>query len=284
MNLLKELAEEELNKLLKETEPDKQIYEVIVDEHGFIIDGQHRDKASKHKWKRRLVTTGSKKNSLILRAKLNSIRRGLAPNEFDELAEEIRDNEEIAKTWAYPVEEFRFKYGQAIPPGKIAQVISSLTGVNERRVRRHLSKGHKQMSKSRSVVATSTKSKQDIAKQLFLRRPQEKEFINLITNKLSKDDMETLYELAIRDKETSVEEIYWTNIEPNQISKRKLIVPMSLIHGIERYIKRENLFTETVDGIVNEIILDFLREHRIPEEEWIASKEQKKELRDKLKG
>jgi hypothetical protein len=116
-----------------------QLYPILVDSNGEIIDGQHRFQADKTWRKVVLENIRTEKDRLVARIVANNVRRRVSQGEKQDLLNELGS----------------LLQRQGIPPGRIGRSIAEETGMSYRWVMKYLSRKFKDDLQSRraSVAA-----------------------------------------------------------------------------------------------------------------------------------
>ncbi|MCW3976800.1 MAG: ParB/RepB/Spo0J family partition protein [Candidatus Bathyarchaeota archaeon] len=150
-----------------------QLYPILVDYYGNIIDGKHRFSAN-GKWKRTILEhIKTEKDRLIARIVSNNLRRTVSPSEKRGLLDRLGE----------------IYFNQGIEPGKIAYEIADATGMSYTWVMKYLPDRFKDNAKSESARATHRVIKEDrltkLAKEniLTIQNYKNTDFVNIIVKK-----------------------------------------------------------------------------------------------------
>jgi len=150
-----------------------QLYPILVDYYGNIIDGKHRFSADK-KWKRiRLENIKTEKDRLIARIIGNNLRRTVPSNEKRKLLDRLGE----------------IYLSQGIELGKIAYKIAEETGMSYQWVTKYLPdrfKDHLQSEKAKSALrrrARISKLLDPPEEVLSIRTYANTEFVNIVMKK-----------------------------------------------------------------------------------------------------
>lgn len=150
-----------------------QLYPILVDYYGNIIDGKHRFDANRE-WKS--ATLGhikTEKDRLVVRIISNNLRRTVSPNEKKKMLERLGE----------------ILSNQGIRPGKIAYEIASATGMSYTWVMKYLPDRFKDNSKSESASATHHVAKKKrltkLAREnvLTIQNYRNTDFVNIVVKK-----------------------------------------------------------------------------------------------------
>jgi len=150
-----------------------QLYPILVDYYGNIIDGKHRFSVDE-KWKRvRLEHVKTEKDRLIARIISNNLRRSVSSNEKTELLCRLGE----------------IHLGEGIEPGKIAYEIAEQTGMSYQWVMKYLPdrfKDHLQSEKAKPALrcrAETSKLLDPPEEVLSIRAYANTEFVNIVVKK-----------------------------------------------------------------------------------------------------
>ena len=160
-------------KLKSSAERIGQLYPILVDYHGNIIDGEHRFGVDE-KWRKvRLEHIRTEKDRLIARIVSNTVRRSVPRKEKRELLERLGE----------------IYLNEGVEPGKIAHKIADETGMSYTWVMKHLSDRFKDSVKSESARATRRVAKEDELtappkeKVLTVKKYANTHFVNVMVEK-----------------------------------------------------------------------------------------------------
>jgi len=150
-----------------------QLYPILVDYYGNIIDGKHRFSADK-KWKTiRLENIKTEKDRLIVRIISNTLRRTVSNNEKRKLLAGLGE----------------IYFSQGIEPGKIAYEIAEQTGMSYQWVMKYLPdrfKDHLQSERAKPALrrrAETSKLLNPPGEALSIRAYANTEFVNIMLKK-----------------------------------------------------------------------------------------------------
>ncbi|MCZ2807744.1 MAG: hypothetical protein O2V44_00155 [Candidatus Bathyarchaeota archaeon] len=150
-----------------------QLYPILVDYYGNIIDGKHRFSAN-GKWKREILEhIKTEKDRLIARIISNNLRRTVSSNEKRELLDRLG----------------KVYFDQGIEPGKIAHQIVEETGMSYTWVMKYLPDRFKDNVKSESARATYRVATEDKLtepakeKMLSIQKYRNTDFVKIVMKK-----------------------------------------------------------------------------------------------------
>jgi len=175
-----------------------QLYPILVDYYGNIIDGKHRFSADRE-WKRVILEhVKTEKDRLIARIISNTLRRSVSSNEKTELLDRLGE----------------INLSEGIEPGKIAHEIADQTGMSYQWVMKYLPdrfKDHLQSERAKPALrrrAETSKLLDPPGKVLSIRAYANTEFVNIV---LKKPLYEKLEEKA-RKLETTPDKLIYNAI------------------------------------------------------------------------
>lgn len=159
-----------------------QLYPILIDYYGNVIDGEHRFGVDE-KWKRmRLGHIRTEKDRLIARIASNIVRRSVSSKEKKELLGKLGE----------------IYLNEGIAPGKIAYTVAEETGMSYTWVMKYLPYRFKDNVKSESARATWRVAEEDKLmeplkeKILTIQNYRNTDFINILIEKTFYSRMERL--------------------------------------------------------------------------------------------
>ena len=150
-----------------------QLYPILVDYYGNIIDGKHRFSADRE-WKRVILEhVKTEKDRLIARIISNTLRRSVSSNEKTELLDRLGET----------------NLSEGIEPGKIAHEIADQTGMSYQWVMKYLPDRFKDSLQSERAKpalrrrAETSKLLDPPGEVLSIRAYANTEFVNIVVKK-----------------------------------------------------------------------------------------------------
>jgi hypothetical protein len=167
-----------VSELRNSSERIGQLYPILLDSYGNIIDGEHRSKADSNWRKIRLKHINTKKDLLIARFACNNLRRSTTTAEKRELLTKLAE----------------ISLREGIPIGKIAYELMNQTGMSYRWVTKYLPQKfkdgkhiHKRNIEKKNFVARHATNCLDLAElskdPLKLLVYRNTDFVNLVMKK-----------------------------------------------------------------------------------------------------
>ena len=150
-----------------------QLYPILVDYYGNIIDGEHRFSVDEN-WKRvRLEHVKTEKDRLVARIVSNTLRRSVSSNEKRKLLDRLGE----------------IYFSEGIEPGKIAYEIAEQTGMSYQWVIKYLPDRFKEQLQSERAkpalrhIAETSRLQGPPEGVLTIRAYANTEFVNIVMEK-----------------------------------------------------------------------------------------------------